>query len=81
MAAPKKVAIYSEGFGSDVKIMNEDGDVVDGVYSANIVIEAGNFVKIELILNGPAVNIQGATVSEVQLSCSICGGLQEHVCS
>jgi hypothetical protein len=80
MGAPKKVAIYSEGFGSDTKVINEDGTVVDGVYSANIMIEAGNFVKVELILNAPAVNIQGATVAEVQLSCSICGGLVEHTC-
>jgi hypothetical protein len=54
--------------------------VVDGVYAANIVIEAGNFVKVELILNAAAINIQGATVSEVQLCCSLCGKLVEHTC-
>lgn len=77
----KKVTLYSEGMGADTKVINEDGTVVDGLYSAQVNIEAGNVVTVELIMKAQAVDIKNASVTECNLSCPFCGGLEEHTCS
>lgn len=81
MPATRKVSIYSEGIGNDVKVMNENGEILSGIYSANIVIEAGNIVTVELVIKGPSTSIQNAVVTSVELCCSLCGEVQEHSCS
>jgi hypothetical protein len=78
---PRKVTVYSEGTGNDTKIMNEDGAVVDGVYSAQVLIEAGSIVTVELVLKAQSVAIQNATVTQCNLVCSLCGTVEEHTCS
>lgn len=80
MASPKKVAIYSEGFGNDVKIMNEDGEMLNGIYSADITIEAGSVVVVKLEIHAPAVNVKDATVTRCDLICPLCHAAQEHEC-
>ncbi len=80
MAGPKRVAIYSEGFGSDVKIMNEDGEVLNGIYSADITIEAGSLVVVKLEVHAPALNVQSAAVTRCDLICPLCQAAQEHEC-
>ena len=77
----RKVTVYSDGVGNDAKILSEDGKVLEGMYSAQINIEAGSIVTVELQLKAQAVSIQNGTVTECNLVCSLCGGVEEHVCS
>lgn len=79
MTAPKKLTIYSEGFGNDVKIMNEDGTVIDGVRSATIHLAAGEYNRIELELMASATAVSASLVN-VELICPACGVIEEHEC-
>lgn len=81
MSQTRKVSIYTEGVGNDVKIMNEDGEVLTGIYSAQINIEAGSIVTVELIIKAPSVGAQNVVVNEVVLVCPLCSANQEHICS
>lgn len=80
MASPKKLTVYSEGFGSDVKVIDENGDVITGIQSATIYMAAGEYNKIELVVQAVATNIQ-ASVHECQLTCPLCGTVEDHTCA
>lgn len=79
MPAPKKLTVYSEGHGNDVKIMNEDGNVVEGVREATINIQAGEFNRIELEVSAAATSVTGHATG-CSFTCPLCHEVNEHTC-
>lgn len=79
MGKPKMVSVYADEHGHSAKVINEDGTVVEGIRSVTVYIEAGQFNRVEIELNGTPVQVQG-TVGEVQLTCMSCGGIEDHKC-
>lgn len=77
----RKVSIYTEGIGNDCKVMNEDGEVLNGIYSAEVNIEAGSVVTVNLTIKAAAVTAQNAAVTEVTLVCPVCLHNQDHTCN
>lgn len=79
MTMPKKLTIYSEGHGNDVKIMNEDGTILDGVRSAAVQLNAGEFNTVEIEVAATATSIK-AHATGCSFTCPLCQEISDHVC-
>lgn len=80
----RQLRVYSEGgpgtLGSSaIKIIDEDGNQVEGVMSATIWMDPADPVRIDLEIQSPIVNV-AATVDTVTLYCPVCRDNIEHEC-
>lgn len=75
----KIVTIHSDIDGNSVKVINEDGNVLEGVASVMLTLEAGNINQAEIVLRGACVNVK-AHLQEISIECPNCSQVLDHKC-
>lgn len=76
----RQVTIHSDGFGGkNTVILDEDGNVIDGVISAEIKIEAQKVNEVSLEMQAVALTT-GGSVTEVTFRCPVCFERFQHQC-
>jgi hypothetical protein len=75
----KKIRIYSEGFGSDTVVVDEDGAQLENVIEATIYMTAREPNRISLEFIATPVSVAGQ-VNEVTLRCPCCEEAFNHEC-
>lgn len=76
----RQVTIHSDGFGGkNTVILDEDGNVIDGVIAAEIKIEAQKVNEVTLEMQAVALTT-GGSVTEVTFKCPVCYERFQHQC-
>lgn len=76
----RQLTIHSDGYGGQgTVILDEDGNKIEGVFSATIYMEANRINEVTLEVQA-AKTVVKATLKEVNFICPLCEDRVEHKC-
>lgn len=75
----KRVTIHSDGTGPGTIIIDESGNKLEGVISATVRMNAGEYNTVDLEVMAPATQVSGK-VDSTSFMCPVCEEYVSHDC-
>lgn len=79
MGKPQELRVVSDGTPYNTVITGADGKKIEGVRSATVWLEAGDYSRLTLEIYIPKVDIH-AHPSVITFICACCGDSVDHEC-